>query len=72
MIFETLNSVYRVDVRDDGQFSVTKIEELHDSSYNAVGVPRVSPVMSIEVGRGARFDTWTTSRVTKIRQASHD
>ena len=69
MIFETLNSVYKVDVIDNGLFSVTKIEELAESSYNAIGIPRVSPVMSIEVGRGAKFDTWTTSRVTKIRQS---
>ncbi len=68
MIFETLNSVYRVDVREDGQFDVTKIEELKDSSFNAVGVPRVSPFMSIQVGQRAIFDGWSTSRVTKIRQ----
>ena len=66
MRFETLNSMYQVDVTDGGGFKVTKIESLKDSPFNAVGVPRISASMRIEVGARAFFDTWSTSRVVRI------
>lgn len=68
MVFETLNSVYKVDVTEEGKFQVTKIEELAESRFNVVGVPRVSSCMSLAVGDVAWFDTWHTSTITKIRQ----
>ena len=66
MRFETLNSMYQVDVTDGGKFKVTKIEELRESTFNAVGVPRISESMRLQVGARAFFDTWSTSRVVRI------
>lgn len=66
MTFETLNSVYRVTVTDAGKFQVTKVRELSESPFNAVGVPRISSSMSLQMGSRAQFDTWSTSKVTSI------
>lgn len=70
MIFETLNSVYRVDVTDGGKFRVTKTAELRESAFNAVGVPRISTRMGLAVGERAVFDDWSTSRVVRIHQTA--
>lgn len=63
MTFETLNSVYEVEPLDDGRFKVTKVKELRESPYNAVGVPRFSSFARIKVGERAWFEGWSTSRV---------
>lgn len=70
MTFETLNSVYSVAVTDDGKFQVTKIREISESPFNAVGAPRISAGMFLQIGSRAQFDTWSTSRVTSIYEAS--
>jgi len=66
MIIETLNSIYRVDIRDN-LFHITKDSELAPSPYNSIGQTRISPVMSVMVGVPAQFDTWHTSKVVAIR-----
>jgi hypothetical protein len=68
MIFETLNSIYKVEKLADNTFKITKIEVLSPSSFNAVGVPRISSYAKVTVGDRAYFEGWATSRVVNIKE----
>ena len=65
MTFETKNSVYSVTV-EHGMFAVRKIAEINESNFNALGMPRYSSYMKIEVGKMADFGDWHTSVVTRL------
>lgn len=67
--FKTRNSIYHT-AEKDGVYYTTKLEELADSGYNAIGQARKNTSAHIVVGERAWFgggqESWSTSTVQEI------